>query len=562
MHWPSRGRWNEQGMLSSRARRSDGKPDGRRLGPNLSLYMRLFSTKGCTGIHRLALAVPNTGPGKSNSSFLMNQASARFPGILAVLAIWSVLPATMLVLQLMGFDFGFNIWPFGEFRNWLEFLQEGAGFNATKLFWMVDNRNALSPWWYIATRPLISLIPSSPLILHLSIGLFVGLSAYLLMLELTCSPPFAVSIGSLSALFIVNVYRDEINWNFVGALGFTLLSIWLFALFCRDRCNVRYLAASYLAWFVAFSTYTIQVGALGAIFIISLRDRLVSFTWPRALAGAILDALPYAGFLFLYGLLWITTSAIGVPGGYTFSFSFHELLASIAFGLWNDHYLVFLTWLNGIDPPIIRYAFPLLLFLIYFLFCALGPRGLSRPTARSLGFAFLVGVCVVAPTILLEASSDVWVPGTRWPMVMQFWPPLLFCLLSFSAMSRLPNRIWTHCWRISSAMAAAFVILLALGFNRTQILHVRQERAFFEQLMSVVVHDRISGRSFPRRYLIQLAEPAPFLPVVILADRYAHTLLGRDVSFRLVADFPELSKEDTFLIWRDKHLLRPPEHNQ
>jgi len=479
-------------------------------------------------------------------------------GIFAVFAIWSVLPATMLILQSLGFDFGFDIWPFGEFRNWLEFLQEGTGFNATKLFWAVDNRNALSPWWYIVARPLISLTPSAPLILHLSIGLFVGLSAYLLMMELTRSPAFAVSVGSLSALFIVNVYRDEVNWNFVGALGFTLLSIWFFALFCKDRRKVAYLAASYLAWFVAFATYTIQVGAVAAIFIVSFGDRLLRFSWPRALIGAFLDALPYVGFLALYGLLWITTSVIGVPGTYTLDFSFGALLASIAFGLWNDHYLAFWNWLSVIDPWLAGIVFLLLSLSIISLLYVLGPRG-SRPTSRSLGFALLVGACVVAPTILLEASSDVWVPGTRWPMVMQFWSPLLFCVLAFGAMSRLPDRLWRPCWQILSALAAAFVILLALGFNRTQILHVRQERAFFEQLLSAVVQDRVSGRSFPRRYLIQLAEPAPFLPVVILADRYAHTLLGRDVSFRVVGDFPEHSKDNTFLIWKDKHLLRSSE---
>lgn len=476
--------------------------------------------------------------------------------ILTVVAIWAMLPATMLVLQYLGFDFGFDIWPFGEFRNWMEFLQDGVGFNAAKLFWAIDNRNALSPWWYIAARPLISSLSSAPLILHLMVGLFVGLSAYALMRELTRSPPFAVSVGSLSALFIVNVYRDEVNWNFVGALGFTLLSIWLFALFCKDRVRVEFLAASYITWFIAFATYTIQAGALAAIFIISLSDRLVRFNSKRALVGALLDAFPYVMFFVLYVLLWITTSVVGVPGAYTLSLSYKALFSSLAFGFWNDHYLVFWSWLSSIDAQLVAIAFPLISLSVYLLLYVLGPREPARPTLPSLGFVFLVGICVVAPTISLEATSDVWVPGTRWPMVMQFWPPLLFCVVAFGAMSGLPDRLWLPCWRASSALAATFVILLALGFNRTQILHVRQERAFFDQLLSVVVQDRVSGRRFPRRYLIQLAEPAPFLPVVILADRYAHTLLGRDVSFRVVTDFPKLSENDTFLVWKNAHLLK------
>ena len=94
--------------------------------------------------------------------------------LFVILSSWSVLIATMLVLQALGLDFGFDLWPIGEFRNWLEFLQDGRGSNAAKLFWTVDHRNALSPWWYLAARPLIEAVPAAPLVLHLLIGLFVG----------------------------------------------------------------------------------------------------------------------------------------------------------------------------------------------------------------------------------------------------------------------------------------------------------------------------------------------------------------------------------------------------
>ena len=139
--------------------------------------------------------------------------------LLVILSCWAALIATMLVLQALGLDFGFDLWPIGEFRNWLEFLQDGPGYNAAKLFWALDHRNALSPWWYLAARPLIEAVPAAPLVLHLLIGLFVGIAAYLLMAELTSSRSFALSVGILSSLFIPNVYRDEVIWNFVGALG-------------------------------------------------------------------------------------------------------------------------------------------------------------------------------------------------------------------------------------------------------------------------------------------------------------------------------------------------------
>ena len=49
-------------------------------------------------------------------------------------------------------------------------------------------------------------------------------------------------------------------------------------------------AASYVAWFVAFSTYSLQIGAMGAVFFISLRQRLGLIAWPSAIVGALLDA--------------------------------------------------------------------------------------------------------------------------------------------------------------------------------------------------------------------------------------------------------------------------------
>ena len=52
-----------------------------------------------------------------------------------ICAVWSILVGTLLVLQALGLDFGFNIWPIGEFRNWLKFLHDGDGFSALKLFW-------------------------------------------------------------------------------------------------------------------------------------------------------------------------------------------------------------------------------------------------------------------------------------------------------------------------------------------------------------------------------------------------------------------------------------------
>ena len=284
-----------------------------------------------------------------------------------IVALWLSLIATMLVLQHLGFDFGFDIWPMGEFRNWIDFLQDHDGFSATKLFWTVDNRNALSPWWFVAARPLINATPAAPLMLHLMVGLFVGIAAYLLLAELTQSSCFALSVGSLSALFIPNAYQSDVIWNFVGALGCSLITIWCFAMFCKDRRKSAYLAASYISWFVAIGTYTIQIGAIAAIFFVSLRQRLINASWLKAFLGAGMDVVPYAAFLMLYLMLWITTSHMVIPAGLHYQFSFDALTTSITSGIWNDYYYVFWIWLTAAGP-LMAVVF-LLLTAVVFVFC-------------------------------------------------------------------------------------------------------------------------------------------------------------------------------------------------
>lgn len=475
-------------------------------------------------------------------------------GLLWIFAIWLTLPTVMLVLGASRFDFGFDIWPTGEFRNWIFFLQNDV-FGMPKQFWTVDNRNALSPWWYNMARPLIQATPAASLVLQLGAGLFVGLSAYLLLTEMTRSRAFGLSVGVLSALFIPTTYISGVTWNFVGALGCSLLSVWLFAVFCNDRRKSGYLAASYIFWFVAFATYTLQVGAAGAVFFVSLRARLASMSWLRAGLGAIADAIPYAFFLAIYILIWLTTSSAAVPGGLYLNFDFGALTRSIAFGIWSEHYWWFWIWLTGAGSLLMGVIFVGLTILVSVILSRCDPK--PRPSLLSLGFTLLIGACIVAPTVILEASSGVWTVGTRWPMVYQFWTPLFFSVAIFGFITGFPERFWRPCWIAATSCLAAFSVLLSLGFNHFQIGVTRDERSFFEQLRKIVEHDRTTGVAFPRQYIIRLDNPAYFLPQGnFLPKSYAETLLGHDVTFQAADALPASSEEETMLIWKDQRLVR------
>ena len=475
--------------------------------------------------------------------------------LLTILAAWLILVASMLVLQALGLDFGFDVWPMGEFRNWVAFLQSDV-YGAPKRSWAVDNRNPLSPWWYNAARPLIAATPAAPLILQLVAALFVGFAAYLLMAELARSRRFGLSVGIVSAVFIATPYSDGVAWNFIAALGCTLLCIWLFALFSKDRSKIGYLAASYLVWFVAITTYTLQVGAMAAVFFVSLRDRLRFLSWPRAVSGAAVDALPYAALLVLFLMIWITTSSAGVPGAFTFQFSVSAAIRSLAAGIWNFYYEWFWTLLTDAGLWLMA-SFAIFLTLFFFLLLQTMKAGNdSRPAWRALCFASLIACCIAAPTVALEATSDIWTPGTRWPMLMPFWSPFLLGVLVFSVLWLLPEHLWPLSWRSLLAGTAAFAIVLSLGVNRFQVLTTRRERGFFQELQSIVTQDRLSGATFPRRYLIWLDKPAYFIPSGFRADSYAQTLFGHDVTFRMVETLPDRTAQDSILLWRDQHLKR------
>jgi hypothetical protein len=393
-----------------------------------------------------------------------------------IFTVWSLLPTTMLVLQLLGFEFGFAIRPLGEFKDWINLLQSSHGFDAAKVFWSWDHRNVLLPWWYMAARPFILAVPPAPLILHLFGGLFVGLTAYLLFSEVTRSPPFALSVGILCALFIPDVRRDDVIWVLIAALGCTLLSIWLFARFCNyGRTNAGFLSASYLVWFIALGTYTLQAGAIAGVFFVSYRNR-------RSLNGAIADVLPYASLFLLFVMIWITSTppAPGLSEMYRLGFSVDAFVKTIAYGMWwNASYEAYWIWLGAAGPLLMAAVFAILAPLIFFLIRAAAVEGsrigeAAKPPAKSLGFALLIGVCVVAPTVIVEAASATWFPGSRWPMLLQFWTPFAFCVMVFAAIARAPDRLWRPLWQSVVACAAASVILLVLGFNRTQVIAFTQ----------------------------------------------------------------------------------------
>ena len=235
-------------------------------------------------------------------------------------------------------------------------------------------------------------------------------------------------MGILCALFIPDLRRDDVIWVFVAALGCTLLSIWLFARFCNQgRKSAGFLPASYLAWFVALGTYTLQAGAIsrGILHLVSEPAFTDRRRYRHPAICCAVSAFPDD----------LDHNHAAVPGAFgnvsprVFVRRFEEI-----------RHEIFWLWVRSAGPLLMAAVFAVLTPLAFFLIHAGDGVGDAKPSAPSLGFALLIGACVVAPTVAVESMSVTWFPGSRWPMLLQFWTPLTFCIVVFGALLRAPDR--------------------------------------------------------------------------------------------------------------------------
>lgn len=330
-----------------------------------------------------------------------------------------------------------------------------------------------------------------------------------------------------------------------------------FYVFCDDRRKTGYLSASYILWFVALSTYTFQIGAAPAIFLISLRETVKSsMRWTVAILRGLADVTSYIVLFAIYLMLWVTTTSNGLPRGAPLSPSLGAFIQSLTAGFWPKHYLWFWIWLTQ-ATQLLTISIVLSLTVLFILLLARFDTE-QRPSLRSLGFSLLIGLCVAAPTIFVEMSSDTWTPGTRWPMLYQFWTPLIVALVFFGVTTSLTGHWWHRIWVVGTASLAGFFMLLAFGVNYRQVTLTNEEKAFYGQFLNIVNEDRKNMAPFPRKYEVRLDSPGYFIPTQeFLRKSYAKTILGHDVYFRTINKI-DRPNDGVLLIWKNNQLLRAP----
>ena len=469
--------------------------------------------------------------------------------ILAALAALLIVIAT---LGAFGFGVGFDVFPIGEDNNWIDLLQRGRGAEVARLFWTIDHRNPLSPWWYIAARPIILGFDAGLLALRYAIAAVLALAAYCMVVTVAGrrARAFALGIAMLGVFWMANRFTEQVIWNFQGALAASLLSVAAYARFVEEgQRSYRLYGISIVLWFVAFATYTIQCGAVLAIGYLAFRrspapgrDALHSIL-ERARA-AVLDTLPYLVLFGLFFLLWQTTMGSSFASEASFHFSVTALLRSLQEGVWTNDFALFYKLVFTSPDRLAFIAAAAVCGVVGYL--ALHWRERSAPAeapgiaGRGLVDVLVVVACVAAPTVALESGSDTWIPGTRWPMIYQLTSPVLLLGVAAALLGATAPPLRARLWSGAVALAIAIGALFSLGHNRLQVEITANEKFIRDSMRRLVAEDLAVGLNPPTQILLKLDTPnrKRWRSSDILSPTLARVWLQRDdVSFRLLPWF-------------------------
>ena len=432
--------------------------------------------------------------------------------------------AALATLQAMHLPFGFShLSVLGEERNWMAWLTKAQGARVASLFWQVDGRNPLSPWWYIAVRGLIIHVGAAPFLLQLGMSWLIGVSSYLAFRSITQGRErhFALALGLLSSLFVVNVYFDDITWPFVGALSCSILCIWSFSEFVNSaRTRTVYLYLSTLFWFIAFGTYSLQCGAVGAIFAISCASQFDKPLEQRSTIQPIADAI-YFGCLFLLFLLIWKTSGSGIAD-IALQPNVDQFFSSLRQGIWHDDFYTFWKWLRQIDAPVVLAVFAVSSLVIALVISTLRKEEIPIPRSRDAFLCGLAALCLVSPTIYLESSSDLWVPGTRWRMLMQFSTPFLLLAVVHLLTTLMPQGRRVALWTSMISLIAGGYVVLDISFNHVQVANSLSDQKFISALRSLV-QTRIGSGSWVLHDFLVLNPSNAAIPSDWVAEQFIET---------------------------------------
>jgi hypothetical protein len=431
-------------------------------------------------------------------------------------------------------DYGFKIGPQREDLNWMDFFLDSTGAGVAQLFWKLDGRNPLSPWWYILAEPLIRRSPYGLNAASILINPFLACCTYLLLDQLGRgrAKVFAFSVALSVILWTFTSSYSHIQWNFYGAAGFTLLSIYFYCRYLDGaRTRAGNLVLALMCYLVAIGTYTLQTGAVIGVFFLALLR--TEDPWLEKVKSGLFDCGAFVALFVLFSLIWSATTPL--PQSVFFRPDLPLFLGQVTQSIW-----MFITspvigqhWQDAIVQWT---AIGLLtVFLSAFAVIAAILVGAAKlfnteVHAAPIGWVLVVLAALSVPTIMLEATSTIWVPGKRSPMVQPVFQPMLWIggvfavtamLRCFKAPSWIPL--------IASAGIGALVVILALPYNQRLVQTTHHQLNIASQIKALSAN---VPEGTNRYYVVRVTSRGRFQGVSpLLAERnlgvYGRTMLGK-----------------------------------
>ena len=441
--------------------------------------------------------------------------------LLAVTATWALLLMCMALAQALNYRLGFNVWPMGEDRNWIDILQNRNGPGAARAFWQINDRNALSPWWYIALRPIILRFDAGMLIIREFVGLLLAVSAYVFLFVMTQARTFALGVACVMAVFLGSGHIDQIYWPMQLALVFSLWSLTLYKLSAENvPADYRLYAGAIVAWFFALGTYSVQTGAILGI-------AFLAFTAPSATAiargrRAMTDTLPFALIFVAFWLEWQTAAR----DDYAAPLHLREAILSVMQAFWHFDFLLFFDSVSYVDHSYQMVYGAISGAVAITVFCALGHRDTENPSALPSWRALLetVGVvgCLMLPVVAVDATGH-GIPGVGWRKVYQFTIPFLYLSIAAALFMALPTKAARLSWRVAAASLAALAAAVTLGINRIQVDVTHNEKLLRTALIRLAQENFNEGIAPPYQFLVRREPDFLWYSSDVLSPTYART---------------------------------------
>lgn len=474
--------------------------------------------------------------------------SSTSQAISILIVTWLIYLATLGVLQLCGFQLGFNVWPMGEDRDWIGFIYDGHGAKIAHLFWRyLDDRNPFSPWWWIVVSPIVKHFEWGLYAVRKCIDPYLAIITFILLDRIgrfKCRT-FAFCVALVVLFWNFSAYYEQIMWNFLGALGLTLLSIFFYCRYLDNNRLSKYdLPLSMLFYFIAIATYTLQCGAIIAIGLLGLFRHSDSEPLKARIKSTTKDVSLFLILFILFNCIWYTVNRNGA----TF-YALHwstissQFLDSIQLFFFHSAYKSLFNfalhdWSSWTIAGIFVVAF--LGFILVFYQAA--KRDVFDGIRAPIGWAVAILLAIALPTILVESTTTIWSPGSRSLMVQQIWQPLLYISIIFLVANLLPvkNKQGLQKWKLGVvALLGACVVTGGLNYNHRLVLRTHYEAVLTKGLQKITIPPDMDRHYF----LLKIIDPTltrDINTICLVVPNYGKTMLHRkNAIVRAIATYPD-----------------------